>query len=368
MYLSLASSGCVERGSPPGNEICAASSYTLELIQLHPRTSSYFAPYAAIKIIMEKQAFLDESNHPSPTNHYKPRRSARSPLIPIALLALTFYVLRTYQTTWLPSGISDISNDIQKEPLNWEDIPSKPYLEYHDCHLYDSSFDKNLKCARLEVPMDYWNGTTNATTSIAVVKKPASVPVTDANYGGPILFNPGGPGGSGVFLVAYAAESFRQVIEPEDGKHFDYIGFDPRGVGLTRPFIRCYDDILTAQTWAMRMAEQGVMGASDAAFGRLWSMTEAETRSCLSRPIDGEAEYRKYVSTASVARDMVEIIERHGEWREKEAERILNGDMCPGRRSRDSVAFPETLKHQVGKEKINYWVKIVCDHYGRGAC
>lgn len=42
---------------------------------------------------------------------------------------------------------------------------------------------------------------------------------------GPILFNPGGPGGSGVDQILQRGDQFATVIGPQ----FDMVGFDPRG-------------------------------------------------------------------------------------------------------------------------------------------
>lgn len=58
-------------------------------------------------------------------------------------------------------------------------------LEYSQCF-------RDHYCARLEVPLD-WNSTDpeGPKAAIAIVKRPAIVDVTDRNYGGAILLNPG---------------------------------------------------------------------------------------------------------------------------------------------------------------------------------
>lgn len=75
--------------------------------------------------------------------------------------------------------------------------------------------------------MDWWNGTTNATVNLAVIRLPADVPVTDPRYGGAVLINPGGPGGSGVSLAMSSGNRIQETIGGK--KVFDIISFDPRG-------------------------------------------------------------------------------------------------------------------------------------------
>jgi hypothetical protein len=53
----------------------------------------------------------------------------------------------------------------------------------------------------------------------------SGVPHDSPAYRGPILVNPGGPGESGVDLVAVRGAQLSTVVGPE----YDVIGFDPRG-------------------------------------------------------------------------------------------------------------------------------------------
>ena len=249
--------------------------------------------------------------------------SSKSKLIIVAvLLLLVVWTQRPHHGTWFPLDPHSNPNDETIKAFSWNDLSTKPYLDYVDC--YGGEF----QCARLELPMDYWNDTTNATISLAVIKKPAVVPVTHPRYGGASVHNPGGPGGSGVFFLRGAADALRGVIDSDDGKYFDLLSFDPRGIGESTPVVQCFSDPMVDETWGVRVVEEGVFSASDAALGRLWAMSYARGKSCTLPVADGEIDIKRYVSTSSAARDMLELVERHGEWREKEAKRLLKEQSC----------------------------------------
>lgn len=95
--------------------------------------------------------------------------------------------------------------------------------------------------------------------------------------------------------------------------------------------------------------------ASDASFGRLWSMMEAWAGTCSMLLEDGEADIRKYVTTASVARDMLEIVEKHGAWREKEAKRLLSERTFCKKSKAAMSEVPRSVLYKPGEEKIQYW-------------
>lgn len=127
-------------------------------------------------------------------------------------------------------------------PFEWDDITPSPDLEYHDC------FD-TFKCARLELPLDWLaadNGTDDGrTVAIAVVKLPAVVPTNHSTYGGPIFFNPGGPGGSGVDSQLGIGPYIQSRVDKPNVRHYDIVSFDPRGVGYSTPNVDCSCHILS---------------------------------------------------------------------------------------------------------------------------
>jgi pimeloyl-ACP methyl ester carboxylesterase len=60
-----------------------------------------------------------------------------------------------------------------------------------------------------------------------------------ADYQGAILTNPGGPGGSGLSLSAVLASVLQSENYPAAAADYDWIGFDPRGVGSSQPALTC---------------------------------------------------------------------------------------------------------------------------------
>jgi len=87
------------------------------------------------------------------------------------------------------------------------------------------------QCGFVRVPMDYGQPA-GRTIRIAVSRVRHTVP--RRQYQGVMLVNPGGPGGSGLAFAALG-----QGMPGGSGKFYDWIGFDPRGVGASRPALSC---------------------------------------------------------------------------------------------------------------------------------
>jgi pimeloyl-ACP methyl ester carboxylesterase len=205
----------------------------------------------------------------------------------------------------------------------------------------------------LSVPLDYFNGTyPDERVSIAIAKLPARVPIDDPRYGGPILLNPGGPGGPGALFAIGIAESLRNIVDPtidptvvsEDARYYDLIGFDPRGIGWTQPVANCMPDLPSSWSWTLRETTEGILGSSDAALGRLWSMEHAYGTSCKQAEDDEDGpDIKRYMSTAFVARDMLEITEKHALYVSK------NLSQLPKSRPSRCVGYTP------GEAKLQYW-------------
>lgn len=82
--------------------------------------------------------------------------------------------------------------------FDWDAVTPSNDLEYHDCH-------GTFKCARLLLPLDWLDKKSDETIALAIIKSDAVVDIDDPTYAGPVLSNPGGPGGSGVEFLRTAA-------------------------------------------------------------------------------------------------------------------------------------------------------------------
>jgi len=87
------------------------------------------------------------------------------------------------------------------------------------------------ECGMLSVPLDY-RSPSGTKIRLAVSRVKHAVP--DSKYQGVMFVNPGGPGGSGLGLV-----SISQYVPKDAGAAYDWIGFDPRGVGSSEPRVSC---------------------------------------------------------------------------------------------------------------------------------
>jgi pimeloyl-ACP methyl ester carboxylesterase len=87
------------------------------------------------------------------------------------------------------------------------------------------------ECGLLSVPLDY-SRPRGKKIQLALSRVRHTVP--DDEYQGIMLVNPGGPGGSGLFFAILGA-----FVPGGAGQAYDWIGFDPRGVGASVPSLHC---------------------------------------------------------------------------------------------------------------------------------
>ncbi len=103
------------------------------------------------------------------------------------------------------------------EPITWKTC-ADPELGY-----------LGLQCGTLMVPRDHAKPD-GVKIKLALTRRQH----TTSTYRGVLLVNPGGPGGSGLSMPAIS-----DYVPGSVAASFDWIGFDPRGVGASSPALRC---------------------------------------------------------------------------------------------------------------------------------
>jgi pimeloyl-ACP methyl ester carboxylesterase len=94
--------------------------------------------------------------------------------------------------------------------------------------------EAGAECGFLSVPLDYGKPH-GSQIQLAVSRVKHTTP--DSQYQGVMLVNPGGPGGSGLGLSTLGS-----AVPNGAGDAYDWIGFDPRGVGASKPALSCLPD------------------------------------------------------------------------------------------------------------------------------
>jgi len=210
---------------------------------------------------------------------------------------------------WVALLARSLAQSTPSDDFDWDSIQPAYHLKYHPCY-------QKFQCARLKVPLDWLDANNSNTVAIAILKLPATVSETDPSHGGSILINPGGPGGSGVGAALHLADYLQFVVDSED-KHYEIVGFDPRGIAFTTPPADCYFDPFARGTYAMQVRGLGGLVPELAPLSKRQAMVNAYGRLC-GENLGGEGGILPFASTASVARDMVEIVDKIEELRQKE--------------------------------------------------
>ncbi|KAF7292682.1 hypothetical protein MIND_01166400 [Mycena indigotica] len=182
--------------------------------------------------------------------------------------------------------------------FNWTSVKACSELKWKPCYL------PNFECARLNVPLDY-SAPDKGPVAIAMTRFRSTA---DASaYRGPILLNPGGPGGSGVEWVLQVGPQIAKVAGPE----FDIVGFDPRGVSLSEPTVSWFDNDAERVAWippATNAVYHSVNASADA-LARFAARTQIQAQLAVARDTKNTLQH---VTTDNTARDMLTITEKFG--------------------------------------------------------
>lgn len=233
--------------------------------------------------------------------------------------------------------------------FSWVDTKPTKDLQYYDC-------GSGFQCARLEVPLDWANPTRNSTAAIGIVKLPAAVPDNDPSFAGSVLINPGGPSGSGTAFAYSWGPGLQKVI----GENYEIIGFDPRGVNTSTPHADCFK----GDQFARRLAQERTSNLPpiDDTIGYHWASASAQSALCEENGADS---IWGHMNTASVARDMVEIIDRIDDLRWKESGKVKPKDAEAARLNYIGISYGTFLGNTFASmfpERIErMWIDAVVD-------
>ncbi|KAK0632674.1 TAP-like protein-domain-containing protein, partial [Immersiella caudata] len=183
--------------------------------------------------------------------------------------------------------------------FNWADIPPSRTLQWHPCYTTPPN-RSGLDCARLYIPLDWLSPSSPHRVILAIIRLRS----TSQPSRGPIIFNPGGPGGSGIWALRDHGRDLQAIV----GEDYDIVSFDPRGVGASVPRIECWGRQTDRVFWEMQDGADVLDAHGGAVYGA-FARAAALSRVCEGAQ-GGEEGLLRYVSTASHARDMLEIWEQ----------------------------------------------------------
>jgi len=227
----------------------------------------------------------------------------------IALLALCHSIrkcgaLEPHRPLWSPKHTPARIEPQDDLPFSWGDIPPSRNLSWHPCYVTARN-PSGLECARLDIPMDWLDPSDEQRVILAVARLRA----TASPRRGPLFFNPGGPGGSGIWALRDHGRDLQAIV----GDDYDIVSFDPRGIGASVPRIECWGSMQDRVLWELQ--DVGVLDTHPGVVYDAFARAAALSRVCEGNQGGGEEGILRYSSTTSHARDMLEVLEQMGERR-----------------------------------------------------
>jgi pimeloyl-ACP methyl ester carboxylesterase len=123
--------------------------------------------------------------------------------------------------------------DLTHQRLDWQDCPAPSEAEGGGSAPSPLPNGTEWQCATMKAPLD-WGEPKGDTIGIALIRARSDGPA-DRRIGS-LVFNFGGPGGSGVTTLPAFGPDYAAL-----GTRYDLVSFDPRGVGRSAP-VRCESD------------------------------------------------------------------------------------------------------------------------------
>ncbi|MFJ7022580.1 alpha/beta hydrolase [Streptomyces sp. NPDC101117] len=123
--------------------------------------------------------------------------------------------------------------DLTAQELTWRDCPAPSQAQGGGGSPSPLPDDGTWQCARMKAPRD-WDDPKGDTIELELIRVKTTGP--ENRRIGSLIFNFGGPGGSGVTTLPAFGESYETLRT-----RYDLVSFDPRGVGRSAP-VWCEDD------------------------------------------------------------------------------------------------------------------------------
>jgi len=218
-------------------------------------------------------------------------------ILAVGSISLLLFLFMTSHSSPSLVGFTGRETTVADPVFDWNKLYPSERLHWTACY-------EKFQCARLEVPMDY-SKPHEEKAAVALVRYPSKYQQDNPRWRGPILYNPGGPGGSGTELILALGELLSIIV----GDEYDHVGFDPRGVGETTPSFSAFDSeierliVNSARPLTVNISSEGSLA-------RMVAFTSLQGDLASRRHLPSFI--GKYVSTPIVARDMLQISRAYG--------------------------------------------------------
>ncbi|MFE2508034.1 alpha/beta hydrolase [Streptomyces naganishii] len=182
-------------------------------------------------------------------------------------------------------GGSAKGGDLAAQKLDWKGCPPPSASEGGGDAPSPLPGGGTWQCATMRAPLD-WNKPKGDTIGIALIRAKASGPGTRI---GSLIFNFGGPGGSGVSTLPAVGQDYAKLRT-----RYDLVSFDPRGVGRSAGVL-CESDAQLDQYF-----QQDATPDDSAERGAFLNNTKQFNTACEKN----SAKILPHVRTTDAARDM----------------------------------------------------------------
>ncbi|MFJ4849195.1 MULTISPECIES: alpha/beta hydrolase [unclassified Streptomyces] len=171
----------------------------------------------------------------------------------------------------LPTDIPQDLRPYYEQKISWQSCKDMP----------------GMQCGTMKAPLDYKHPSGGTDLTLAVARKKAAGP---GKRIGSLLVNPGGPGGSAIDYLQYAAFGYPSAVTAR----YDMAAMDPRGVARSEPIVCLPDKQMDT------FAATDVTPDNQAEIDKLVAEDKAFAKGCQQR----SGKLLEHVTTVDAARDM----------------------------------------------------------------